>query len=157
MLVFAEPGDPHTNESHTGIESAYEYATDTLQTGTDLFHRKVKLILGMCWPDLTFEQQLRKVWLTDSVLCSAPVEGGKVSSSAAQACGSRYLVAQLRLFPKALVVALGSKATARMRALGIQGFLSAHAAAPPGCNFSGAVPSWQRIPAELERRRSLRV
>jgi hypothetical protein len=151
VLVFAEPGDPHDGERHTGLESAYKYATFGFGTGKDLFHRNVRNILSMCWPTLSFEEQMRKVWLTESVLCSAKKEGGSVSVSASQACGQRYLLAQLSLFPKALVVALGSKAANRLRTLGVVNFVAAYAAAPPGCNKREAMPSWERIPHELHR------
>jgi uracil-DNA glycosylase len=58
------------------------------------------------------------------------------------ACRQRFLDRQLDLFPGAVVVALGSKATKRLRG---RTFLSAFAAAPPGCNFRGARESWERI------------
>jgi len=157
VLVFAEPGDPHVGERHTGLESAYEYATRGFGMGKDLFHRNVLKILSMCWPELPFEQQLRKAWLTESVLCSARNEGGSVSVSASRACGRRYLLAQLAQFPSALVVALGSKARSRLLGLGFGGFLPVYAAAPPGCNRREALASWAKIPLELERRRQLQA
>jgi len=155
VLVFAEPGDPQEGESHTGLESAYEYATFSFETGKDQFHRNVRHVLDSCWPELSFEQQMHKVWLTDSVLCSARKECGPVSAGASRACGNRYLRAQLELFPGALVAALGGKAQERLRALGFTSFISAYAAAPPGCNRREAQASWDQIPLELRRLRSL--
>ena len=152
VLVFAEPGDPHEGEHHVGIETAYRYATFGFSTGKDLFHRNVRKILSMCWPTLSFEEQMRKVWLTESVLCSARKEGGFVSVAASRACGQRYLLAQLALFPNALIVALGSKAARRMEAIGIVGFIAAYAAAPPGCNRREAQSSWEAVAHELRRR-----
>jgi hypothetical protein len=157
VLVLAEPGDPHPQERHEGLQTPYSYAAVCLATGKDLFHRNVRKILGMCWPDLAFEQQMRKVWLTDSVLCSARTEGGNVSPSASRACGQRYLLAQLQLFPGALVVALGRKAQQRLTVLGFTRFLPAFAAAPPGCNGPKAQASWARIPIELNERRRTRA
>jgi hypothetical protein len=130
ILVFAEPGDPHDGEHHSGLESAYDYATAAFRTGKDLFHRNVQKILDMCWPDIPFDQQMRKVWLTESVMCSARKESGPVSRSASKACGQRYLLAQLACFPRALVVALGSKARDRLLALRVSDFIRAYAAAP---------------------------
>lgn len=153
VLVFAEPGDPHIGESHSGLQSAYVYATFAFRTGKDLFHRNVRKILDLCWPNMPFEEQMSKVWLTDSVLCSAPKEGGHVSRAVSLACGHRYLVDQLALFSNPLIVAVGSKAQSRLRALGVQEFMSVYAAAPPGCNMPEAIQSWQQIPIELERRR----
>lgn len=111
VLVFAEPGDPHIGELHDGLDSEYEYATFAFSKGEDLFHRNVRKTLDMCWTALSFEQQMRKAWLTESVLCSARKECGSVpSASARHRPGRHYLLAQLQLFPGALVVALGSKA-----------------------------------------------
>lgn len=152
VLVFAEPGDPQEGECHTGLESAYRYTTLCFATGKDLFHRNVRKILAMCWPTLSVEQQMRKTWLTESVLCSARKEGGFVSAAASRACGKHYLRAQLELFPKALVVALGGKAEARLKALRVVNFMRAYAAAPPGCNSHQAQQSWKQIAKELQRR-----
>lgn len=153
VLVFAEPGDPHENEQHTGLQSAYEYAIFAHQNGKDLFHRNVRNILNLCWPDLSFEQQMHKAWLTESVLCSAREECGAVSSAASRACGQRYLLSQLQLFPRALVVALGGKAQSRLRNIGFKSFISVFAAAPPGCNSPKAQESWRQIPIALRKLR----
>jgi len=156
VLVFAEPGDPHAGERHTGLESAYEYASFAFRSGKDLFHRNVRNILDECWPDETFDQQMRKVWLTESVLCSAKAEGAHVRQSVSMACGRQYLLAQLALFPQALIVALGSKARDRLTALDVRDFMKAHAVAPPGCNRREARESWKQIPIEIERRAARR-
>jgi hypothetical protein len=150
--VFAEPGDPHDGEKHEGLVSAYRYATYAFETGKDQFHRNVRAILDICWPGLSFGEQMTKVWMTESVLCSATKEGSSVSAAATSECGRRYLAAQFELLPHALVVALGSKAQKRLRSIGFTKFLSAFAVAPPGCNFSGAQESWTRIPIELRCR-----
>jgi hypothetical protein len=155
--VFAEPGNPHDGESHSGIQSAYEYAGSCFMASKDLFHKKVRKILDICWPALTFEQQMRKAWLTESVLCSAKREGGSVSNAASRACGQRYLRQQLALFPSALVVALGRKAQMRLQALRFDRFLPASAASPPGCNRPEADESWRRIGAELQRRAEVKA
>ena len=151
--VFAEPSDPHSNESHTGLSSAYEYSAFTFETGTDQFHRNVKSILNACWPQIPYGEQMRKIWMTESVLCSGLAEGGRVRRAASVECGMRYLLPQLLLLPHALVVALGRKAQDRLRAIGHMNFLSVAAVAPPGCNFAGARESWNRIPEELHRAR----
>ena len=153
ILVFAEPGDPHASEIHTGMESAYAYAYDCFKIGKDLFHRNVRMILSLCWPNLSFDEQMRKAWLTESVLCSARAEGGSVSAMASRACGMHYLYPQLAQFPNALIVALGNKAQNRLRTLGISSFLPAVAAAPPGCNRRDALASWQKIPVALRQRK----
>lgn len=157
VLVFSEPGDPHDDETHTGLASAYARAAMGFGTGRDQFHRNVRFILDSCWPGMLFEEQMRKVWLTESVLCSAVREGGSVSVRASRACGNRYLLQQLAKFPTALVVALGSKAQRRLRDLGVTAFLAAGAAAPPGCNKKEVQDSWACIPEALSQRRRARV
>lgn len=150
VLVCAEPGDPHPSERYDGqaapaeimrASSAYVYRC--LRDGQDLFHRNVRLILDLCFPDVPFDEQLRRTWITDSVLCSATVESGRVRKVVWESCRRRYLEAQLALLPGAVVAALGAKAYDRMR--GVPGVLKASAAAPPGCNFSGARESWEAI------------
>lgn len=154
VLVFAEPGDPQADEVHTGMESALQYAYHYHQRQWDQFHRNVRHILNLCWPETPFKMQLDRVWMTESVLCSAQRECGPVPRSTERACGERYLMRQLVLFPNALVVALGTKAQRRLRALGFLDFLAAGAVAPPGCNQRSVRESWNLIPQELARRRS---
>jgi hypothetical protein len=157
VLICAEPGDPHVDERHQGsrpeelLQSAYTYAYECYRSGKDLFHRKVRLILDLCWPGVPFDAQLERVWMVDSVLCSARIESGPVPHVVAEHCRARYLERQLVLMPQALVVALGGKAYARTK--GLPGIQRAFAAAPPGCNYRGALASWQRV-AELVRARA---
>ena len=153
VLIYAEPGDPHAGESHDGLASAYDYSTQSFVAGTDLFHRNVRSILDACWPNLPLADQLRKVWMTESVLCSAPKEGGPVRREVSNECGRRYLVKQLNLLPHALVVALGNKARDRLAAIGFYNFIAVKSVAPPGCNFRGARESWAEIPARLKAAR----
>ena len=143
VLVFAEPGDPHSGEVHIDIESAFSYTYDCFKSGKDQFHRNVRFILELCWPNQSFENQMHHVWLTESVLCSAKQEGGYVGASMARECVRRYLVPQLKLFPDALVVAPGLKAQHRLR--GIVDYFPAFAVAPPGCNKPQAKDSWRKI------------
>ena len=155
VLVTAEPGDPHREEKHTGLESALGYATQVLRDGRDLYHRNLRSIIDCCWPGMSFEHQQRKFWLTDSVLCSAISEGGRVDRQIALTCGRRYLLAQLKLFEHALVVALGRKAQNRLGLLGVSNFLPIGSVAPPGCNYPAVRQTWCQIPLELQRRSSV--
>ena len=111
VLVCAEP-ERHdagaTEESY--LRSTFSYSYKCLREGTDLFHRNIRRILKLCWPELEFGQYLRKTWITDSVLCSAKTEGGKVSGAIELECRRRYLERQLAAVPWALVIALGGKA-----------------------------------------------
>jgi hypothetical protein len=157
VLVVAEPGDPQEGEAHTGLFSAYEYATRFFGTAEDLYGKNVRKILAMCWPNLSFAEQMRKVWITESVLCSAKSECASIPATVELECASRYLLDQLKLFPDALVVAFGRKAQRRLMKIGITNFLSAWSPAPPGCNQPKARDSWQQIPQELARRRQRSV
>lgn len=149
VLVVAEPGNPHKSESHSGIESAYHYATNCVEHGKDQFHRNIRRILDSCWPGMKFHDQLRKTWITESVLCSATKECGNISTAISYECGQRYLLKQISLFRNAVIVALGSKAKTRLKALGFDNFYAAGAIAPPGCNQQKIQESWKKIPEIL--------
>lgn len=79
-------------------------------------------------PEDSFDSQLRKTWMTESLLCSAPKEGGSVKASSWRARTNCYLKPQLDLLSHAFVVALGSKAKSRLKPIGIP-FFPARAAA----------------------------
>jgi hypothetical protein len=161
VLVFSEPGDPYDNDGYeeeclrnTVLDKVYEDTADIVRTGHDLFHRNLLYILDLCWPNTSFDHKLRKVWLTESVLCSAPKEGGPVSKQSCIACGKRYLLPQLELFQHALVVAVGAKPRDRLRLLELRegaDFIAVRSISPPGANMRGARESWEQIPNELRR------
>ena len=148
VLVFAEPGDPHPGESHNGIESAFSYTYECVKDHNDRFFRNVRSIIDLCWPNEPFEQQMRRVWLTESVLCSAKRECGSIKKHIEQACIKRYLIPQLKLFPDALIVALGGKAQKRL-----SGFIDYHPALHPACRFNRekVSRSWLNICEELKK------
>lgn len=152
VLVFAEPGDPQPGD-HTTIEEALRHAHGAFESGTGLFHKNARKLFHLCWPDLPFEEQLKKVWLTESVLCSALVTTGPVPKPIERECGERFLRRQLALMPNALVVALGGKAQERLERLGVT-HVKAHAIAPPGCNQAAAFPSWVQVAEAVAARRS---
>jgi hypothetical protein len=153
VLVLAEPGDPQPGEAREVLKSRSDYARRPLDGGKGQFQRNLSTILNLCWPGASYEEQKRKVWITESVLCSAPRECGPVPQSVVRACGEKYLLPQLRLFPKALIVALGRKAQKRLSDIGVKEFLPASAAAPPEGNKPKARVSWRKIAEELQRRR----
>ena len=148
---FAEPGDPHDVEKHETMDTSLEYTYQCMKFGTDLFHRNVRYILNLCFPEDSFDSQLRKTWMTESLLCSEPKEGGSVKASSWRACTNCYLKPQLDLLSQAFVVALGSKAKSRLKSIGIP-FFPAGAAAPPGCNFLGVRNSWNEAAMILRER-----
>lgn len=156
VLVVAEPGDPQPEESYDAgqsprelLESVCRYVQRSLVEGKDLFHRNLRSIMDLCFPEAEVETQLRRTWITESVLCSADEEGGHVSAKVCRACGSRYLRRQLDLFSDPVIGALGNKAQKRLRkhvpGIGRGDFVEGYSVAPPGCNFDGAEESWHEI------------
>ncbi|TBN36163.1 hypothetical protein EYC95_24815 [Pseudomonas sp. BGI-2] len=125
-----------------------------MKNGTDLFLRNVRYILDLCFPGESFDDQLRKTWMTESLLCSAPEEGKSVKASCWRACSSCYLTPQLDLLSDAFIVALGTKAQTRLRSLGLH-FFPAAAASPPGCNFTGSRDSWREAATILRELRTI--
>jgi len=161
VLIAAEPGDPHPNEDYSSKASpremllaVTEYAYSCYETGTDLFHRNVRKILNLFWPGISFREQMRKTWITESVFCSAKKEGGNIPARVWKHCKATYLHSQLDLFPNSMIVALGSKA--RDRAKDISNIVPVFAAAPPGCNFNGAEESWMEA-AKAFRKRNIKM
>lgn len=152
VMVLAEPGDPQPGD-HETMEEAIRHATWAFREGEGQFHRNARFLLEKCWEGLSFEDQLRRVWITESVLCSAEVSSGPVPRSTERACGDRYLKRQLDLLPGALVVAFGNKAADRLARIGLRGFEKAFALGKPGCFQEGARPSWERVATILRRKR----
>lgn len=101
------------------------------------------------FPDLTFDQQLRHVWMTEGRLCSITHEIGGVRD---RNCAATYLERQLDALPNATVVAFGGKAQHYLRGRSAP-WLSARALAPPGANHAPARPSWEAAIGEVRSRR----
>jgi hypothetical protein len=160
VMVFSEPGHPHDGERYDpGIgadglmQACVSHAYDSFKNGTDLFHRNTRWFIDRLYPDLTFDEQLRRVWLTEGRLCSIDNEIGRTTD---RTCASNYLVQQIAMLPNATVVAFGGKAKHYLTGIGI-GYVSAYALAPPGANHKPARPSWEAAVAEVMRRRQERV
>lgn len=156
VLVVAEPGDPKPSESYASdqsprkiLKSACRFVHEGFAKGRDQYHRNLRSIMNLCFPKAGLETQLRRTWITESVLCSAGKEGGHVPATVCRACGSRYLKRQLDLFSDPVIGALGNKAQERIRKY-VPGtcsddFVEGYSPAPPGCNFEGAEESWHEI------------
>lgn len=156
VMVLAEPGHPHQGEAYSHCveaadfpRAARDHAYECFKTGKDLLHRNVRWFWGQLWPDQTFDDQLRRVWVTEGRLCSIRDEIGDVRDST---CSSIYLKRQLALLPKATVVAFGGKAQRYLKALG-HVHLKAWALSPPGANNPQAKASWNNAIAEIVARR----
>ena len=151
VLVTAEPGDPQSGEAFTDIQSAVENSLRCLREGATPFHKNICLILDLCFPNQSLDEQLHRTWRTNSVLCSAQVESGPIPQSVESICMRHYLVPQLALLPHALVAALGRKAHRR---LGRQGIASFHALHPSSRKSNEEKhASWKALAEELFRHR----
>jgi hypothetical protein len=143
-LVTAEPGDPADGESYSGSPDQMFHESmsmftrsldeDGLRRGgqTAPFHKNLRKILDLCWPQDSFEDQLRKTWFTNAVLCSALVSGGSVPRAIEDTCVSAYLARQIDLLENAFVLTLGGKAEHRLQRNGVRvDFGAQHPSARP--------------------------
>ena len=117
VMVLAEPGYPKDGRPQTGLESAFDATGRTYKLGTDIGHSNVRYIVGLCFPDRSFVEAMRKVWITESVLCSIPKGDptGKVPREVENHCAKTFLLPQLRLFHNPIVAAMGGKAYSRLK------------------------------------------
>lgn len=127
-----------------GVEHTYK----CFSTGTDLFHQNATWFLKQLYPALSFDEQLRHVWMTEGRLCSLTKEG---SSTKDRTCAKHYLVRQIDLLPNATTVAFGWKAHHHMRGMNAR-WIKAFALSPPGANHSDAKPSWTEAIAQIKAR-----
>ena len=157
IILFAEPGDPYGRDPFSPTQSpqnllgqACGYTFEHHRDGTDLFHRNLRLLLDLIFPGLRFEEQLKRAWLTETYLCSAPQEGGEVPTKAVRGCADRYLGRQLALFEGLPVIALGGKAQKRAKRYA-PNLIKAYSIAPPGCNHKPARPSWEAAATQARK------
>ena len=124
VMVLAEPGDPKRTENYVGGLAPAE----SLRRVADFVHRTyvdrdgtvqcvVRWFLDRRFRGMNFDHQLRRVWITQSRLCSLDESGGSARTSLYTRCENDYLVAQLRLFPNVPIVAFGGKAQSVIRRL----------------------------------------
>jgi hypothetical protein len=161
VLVTAEPGFPMVqlgDMDFSGFRTPEAMLGATVQVSldrrrhatADRFHTNWLALMNRLWPGLGFDERLRRFWWTNARLCSIDVEIGHTPRNP---CAKTYLRDQIEAFPHATVVAFGGKAQKALGRLGLP-HLSAFALAPPGCNQSGAKPSWDAVVREVERRRA---
>lgn len=153
VLVTAEPGDPLPGEGYKAEEPTPEAvakrSVETLRSEATPFHSGMRRIFDMCYPGLSLEQQLRRIWRTNSVLCSARIEGGSVPTAVVDRCVSDYLRPQLEYFSGAFVVAIGRKAERRLRRHNIETVYAVHPSAP--ISHRKKMESWGRVARRFKR------
>lgn len=123
VMVFAEPAPPSVLQSclpeSANVDTAFQFARESYMEYTGRGgkgHAIVRDILTSAFPGLTLLEIMRRVWITETVLCSARTALAPVESRCEQTCMSTYLVQQLSLFPKAIIAAMGTtKAYSRLK------------------------------------------
>ena len=153
VMVLAEPGPPKDTKPNS---EKYEHSDDdpkaTLERVVKFVygcydeaigppHNHVRWFLECRYGRMPFDEQLRRVWITEARLCSIRRKG-KPPMRWHTTCEAEYLHNQLRTLEHASVVAFGGKAHDSLRRLGWPA-IEAIALALPGCNQSGARPSWE--------------
>ena len=146
VLLIAEPGNPYQWEKYSPSRNTFSQVSQhtyrQLEGSDEQFHRNLRYMLDLLFPRMALQDQLRKTWITETYLCSAPQEAGPVPGNAENECASRYLSRQLDLLGGRPVIALGAKAYNRAKRVGVRDLFKAYAVAPPGCNRREARPSW---------------
>ncbi len=152
VMLFAEPGRPHEDEGKVygpkadPIElllASVQHTYKCFRDCRDPFHKNARCFLQQLYPKLSFDAQLRHVWITQSRLCSDGSENDTV-------CAKRYLAPQIKLLRHARVVAFGGRAQRRTKHDGMNAdWLSARALSPPEANKPRAKQSWDEAIAKL--------
>ncbi len=146
VILVAEPGNPLVGEKYElgdQLAQTCQHTFRLLSGDGSLFHRNLRYLLDQVFPGLRLRDQLRKAWITETYLCSAPEAAGRVPSDAEKECASRFLGQQLDLLEGLPVIALGDKAYARVRRVpGIRNVTKAYSVARPGCYRRPARASW---------------
>lgn len=130
VLVTAEPADPADGEHYSGnADQLFDQQRRVFQENmlgllkrsgrASPFHKNLRRIAELFWPDLDEEVRWRRTWYTNTVLCSAAQSGGRIAAPIEKACVDTYLKKQLDLFKGAYIVVLGGKARDRMTRMGL--------------------------------------
>ena len=156
VILVAEPGHALDNEKFPQrtspgnfLEQTCDFTYGCYKERHREFHANMRLLLDLIFPETSFAQQMKKVWITETLLCSISNPIGHVPVRAERGCAERYLLPQLRLLNDRPIIALGGKA--QRRALRITKdvpdmmfrLIKAYSIAPPGCNHKPARPSWE--------------
>jgi len=169
ILILAEPGNPPESQNEkyndslapneliakvaSGVEGAIRNHKDSK------FHENIADILIECWPGLELENQLKRTWITESVLCAAYKSTAPISTEIELECAHRYLLRHLQCLNKnksRFVAVLGGKAKRRIQRLPIQEFGNLTfqyypAPGKPYGNFKKAKLAWTNLGSEFNQ------
>ena len=155
VMVLAEPGKPQHFEQYDSsldpkgmLKSAVRFVYGCYEKKPDKVHCNVRWFLDRLYPELTFDEQLRHVWITETRLCSIKTPGEWVPARYYELCEEEYLAKQLELLSHAAVIAFGTqkaqptvKRIVKRLRLDVTP-IEAHALAPRDLN--AARDSWER-------------
>ena len=157
VLVVAEPGNPKDDESYsfqTNIEDYFNkvsgFVYECYEKKVSDMHINIRDIVDKCFPNISlFSEQVKKIWITETVLCSAKVSTGPVDASCEQACVNSYFKKQMDLFENSFFIIFGGKAKKRIKHLFNEdknNSYFAHHVAPPGVNidYNKHKDSWDK-------------
>ena len=126
VLVCDTPGNPFPGEGMDSnmdasayLRTVYTASCGHVEMRLRRFGQNVHYIIQQAWPGMPFDEQFRRTWLTETVLCSPPRSGDPVPPAVERECMERYLFGQLALLPNARVVGLGWRAQGRLKKAGI--------------------------------------
>lgn len=163
VIVLAEPGYPHPNESHDGedpdaiIRSTIRYTYKCYNEGKDDIHKNVRWFADRLFPEYesNFEKQLDKLWITESRLCSLDEdkETKNISKVERLRCTEYHALRQIQLFPNAQIILAGVSKAQKAAHL-FPGAIRCWAFARPGSNRKEARPSWNEAAVKFQTGRS---
>lgn len=124
VIIVAEPANPLPGENYVPwgdpvayIEAVCRSAYKHLEKPAKAFHSNLRHLLNCIYPEMSssLPDQLRRVWITESVLCSAQKAAGDVPGRTERHCVDNYLRPQLKLLSELPQVPFGGKAQRRTR------------------------------------------
>ena len=106
VIVLAEPGNPKPAEGYLGsvapaalVRRVVDFVHGTHVERDGAVQCIVRWFLKRRFPGMDFDEQLRRVWITQSRLCSLNQSGASYREPLYLLCRDDYLAAQLQLFP----------------------------------------------------------
>ncbi len=162
VMVLAEPGNPQHSEEYDSnldsegmLKSTVKFVHQCYDRRCGKLHSHARWFLDCLYPKLEFEEQLRRVWITESRLCSLNESAGQGRLELYWRCEDHYLAEQLKLLSHADVVAFGGKARATVRRLRkrqpIRQVIEAFALSPRPSQLDDAHHSWEDALRELRK------
>ena len=162
VMVLAEPGDPKRTETYVdGLDPAdmvrrvVDFVHWTYVDRNGIVQCVVRWFLDRLFCGMDFDDQLRRVWITQSRLCSLDKSGARYREPLYRLCRDDYLAAQLRLLPSVPIVAFGGKAQEVLRRLKVPVIIKVPHPSARGTEESKR-EEWERAITKLKAARRLR-